>query len=615
MKRNHFIRLLFLLLLVGCTEKPLEFQGSPDFTVSHAKAFFEKNATALRGVRFGEKEMSRSTDYSNITPDWGSAEITQTGKITTVEIPLNGGACKIARTSRMTNSKTLYGFTTRVTTKLVVQKHVEAETPRHFVVTMIDGLSQNLKKNEKSNCYGTSDFSGYVIVSSVTGEYLESFQSTNGCWTRVYMAPGTKEDLEDSRNVGIHMLGSDASPAAYNLGEDGTSICSNCGNMLSMCTCCKLCGGKGCSECTVIVYPTCPKCRYTGPGAASGFCWCCSVCHNYPCTCYTAPDPDPVWPCPKCGSRYCNGSCQTGGGSGPTNPEKPDECHHKQCPVCNKMIRTLTRASSCDSHDYCENDGQCVRVQVNVSKNVITLGDTYTITLNLTPQNIDCFDITYYMIKDGQEFVLSKPNRTPKTLVNMARTPGNFQIKAVVMQNGTLKEYSGTTSVTQVFPHRDEILQQQLVLDHINDAWNQTLASANSSTIQEYGGVVTINTKENNTGSLYRFEPYEGKPAPYSAPIVTVDMSSTESNYGPHQGGEFAVLLFHTHPPYWEYKRDTLYERKTGPSDPDIESHTTIPAVVKDFQHPTGWINSLMSKSEYVDTEKLYFYGIDRRIN
>lgn len=358
MKRNHFIRLLFLLLLVGCTEDPLEFQGPPDFTVSHARTFFEKNATDLRGVRFGEEAMSRSTDYSNITPDWGSAEITQTGKITTVEIPLEGDACKIARTSRMTNSKALYGFTTRVTMKLVVQKHVEAETPRHFVVTMIDGLSQSLKKNEKSNCYGTSDFSGYVIVSSVTGEYLESFQSTNGRWTRVYMAPGTKEDLEDSRNVGIHMLGSDASPAAYNLGEDGTSICSNCGNILSMCTCCKLCGGKGCSECTVIVYPTCPKCRYTGPGAASGSCWCCSVCHNYPCTCYTAPDPDPIWICPKCGSRYCSGNCQTGGGSNPGTEEKNtpllNELYHPNSSLNANQRKKLEKAIAEFMQKYAE---------------------------------------------------------------------------------------------------------------------------------------------------------------------------------------------------------------------------------------------------------------------
>lgn len=223
MKKNHFIRLLFLLLLLGCTEDPLKFQEVPDFTVSQARAFFEGNATDLREVSFGKEALSRSVDCSNITPDWGSAKITQTGKITTVEIPLKGDACKIARTSKMTNSKTLHGFTSRVTTKLVVQKHVEVESPRQFVVTMIDGLSRGLQKNETSNCYGTSDFSGYVIVSAVTGEYLESFQSDNGCWTRVYMAPGTKEDLEDSRNVGIHLLGGDASLATYSMGEGGTS--------------------------------------------------------------------------------------------------------------------------------------------------------------------------------------------------------------------------------------------------------------------------------------------------------------------------------------------------------------------------------------------------------
>ena len=75
------------------------------------------------------------------------------------------------------------------------------------------------------------------------------------------------------------------------------------------------------------------------------------------------------------------------------------------------------------------------------------------------------------------------------------------------------------------------------------------------------------------------------------------------------------MLLFHTHPPYWEYKGKNLHERKAGPSDLDIENHTTIPAVVKDFQHSSGWLNSLMPKSEYANTEKLYFYGVDRKIN
>ena len=381
MRKNHFICFLFLLFLVGCTEDPLEFQSSSDFTVSHAKAFFEEHATDLRGVNFKKEANSRNTDCSNITPSWRSAKITQTGKITTIEIPLDGDACKAARTFRMTNSKTLYDFTTKVTTKLIVQKHVEAKSPRQFVVTMVHGLSQKLQKNEIANCYGTSDFSGYVIVSSVTGKYLEAFQSDNGHWTRVYIAPGTKKDLKDSQNTGMLLLGGDSFPDTYDMGESGTSRCFNCGNVLSMCTCCKQCKGKGCSECIVIVYPTCPKCDYTGPGASSGYCMCCSSCHNYPCTCSTSPDPAPVWPCSKCGSLYCNGNCQTGGGSVPTEPEKPKECQHKQCPVCGKMIGMLTRAFICDSHEYCKNNGKCIEVEVNVSKNVVTLGDTYTITV------------------------------------------------------------------------------------------------------------------------------------------------------------------------------------------------------------------------------------------
>ena len=613
MKRNYFIRfhLLFLLFIAGCSYEPIEYKNDSNFTVTHAKAFFENKATDLQNVCFGLEVKSRSTDYSNITPDWKSAKITQTGKITTLEIPLGGDVGKVARTTRMSNLKTLYGFTTRVTTKLVVQKHMESETPRQFVVTMIDDWMQ--RGDWIGNCYGPSDYSGYVIISAVTGEYLESFQSVNGYWKRVYMAPGTREDLEDSQNASLYLLGSDASPATYNMGEGGSSRCSNCGNVLSVCTCCKRCGGVGCSECMVTVYPTCPKCGYTGPGAASGSCRCCPFCHNYPCTCGIPPDP--VWYCPQCGSQYCNGNCSPeGSGSESTDPTDPDKCFHKRCPVCGKVIRTLTRASICDSHEYCENDGKCVDVQVSVSKSMVTLGDTYTITLNLTPKNTDCYDITYYMVQNGSECSLSQPNGMSTILVNMARVPGKFQIKAVIVQNETYKEYSGTTNVTQVFPARDEILRQQVVIEGIDDAWSKTLAFANSSTIREYGGVVMINTKENNDGPLYRFEAREGQPALYSDSIASVDLPICEVTFRPDQGGEFAVLLFHTHPPYWEYRGNGLHDRQLGPSTRDMEQHTTMPAIVKDFQHPTNRISTQMAKSEYVNTEKLYHYGIDRRI-
>lgn len=623
MKKNYFLYfyLLFLLFIAGCINEPVAYEDHSDFSVARAKAFFENNTADLRNVHFGLEARSGGTDDANITPNWKSAEITQTGKITTVEIPLGGDVSKIARTSGLSNAKTLYGFTTRVTTKLIVQKHVDLETPRQFVATMIDNLKQSLQGDKVRNCYGPSDYSGYVIISAVTGEYLESFQSVNGRWRKVYMAPGTKKDLKDPRNRGLHILGADASPAAYNLGEGGSSKCSKCGNMLSMCTCCKKCGGVGCSECMVTVYPTCPECGYTGPGTAAGPCLCCPFCHHYPCTCSTpplpdpGPEPDPVWHCPLCGSRYCNGSCSSGGGGGNyPDPTVPDECPHKPCPVCGKMIRTATRASGCDSHEYCENDGMCIAVEVSVSKSVITLGDTYTITLNFTPPDADYCDITYYIVQqNGTKLSLPQPNGIFTTLTTMARIPGKFKIMAEIMQTGTLKEYSGTTGIEQIFPARSKIMEQQVVQNGINDAWNKTLTFANSSTIREYGGVVMINTRSDNTGSLYRFDAQEGLPTPYSDSTVSVTLDWVDNHYGPVQGGEFAVLIFHTHPPYWEYEGSIPYKRQVGPSTLDSINHTTIPAVVKDFQHHTGWINTKMAKTEYENSAKLYHYGIDCR--
>lgn len=616
MKNNCFIYLLFYLFLTGCMQDPVEAPDNPRFTIKQAKSFFEEHATDLQRVRFGTNPTTRSEDDSNIIPDWQAARIFQKEKITTVEIPLKGDVCKIARTTRMGSSNILYGFTTKVTMKLIVQKHIELEQPRQFVVTMVDGISQSSQETEIPNCYGPSDFTGYVIVSSLSGQYLDAFQSENGCWRKVFIAPGSKEDLQDTRNAGINLLGANASPATYDIGESGSAWCPKCENVVSMCTCCKYCDGEGCDECMATVYPTCPKCGYTGPGAASGSCYCCPICHNYPCICYLLPDPEPEpepeWKCPKCGSPFCNGNCS--GGGEPVLPE-PDECHHKQCQVCGKMIRTSTEASVCIGHEYCENGGMCVDVQVTVSKKIVTLGDTYTITINLTPQNTDCYDITYYIIENGQEYSLIQPDGRSKTLTTMARMPGNFQIKAEIMQNETYKVYSGITTVTHIFPSRDEILQQQVVIDGIQDAWDKTLASVTSSTTQEYGGIVMLNTTVENTGSLYQVEQHAGQPAPYSDRTTTVTVPWEDfRGRGPELGGKFAVLHFHTHPPLWEYNGNDMYKRPVGPSGPDLKNELTIPAVVKDFQHPEGEITTQTPRSEYENTEKLYYYGPDRRI-
>ena len=615
MKINCFVCLFFLLFLFGCVDNQLEVHGPPVFGVSQAQTFFEENATDLRGVSFVDVAASKSVETSNIVPDWKKARITQEGRITTIEVPLSGAVCKAARTFMKSDSETLYGFTSKVTMRLIVQKHTELDLPRQFVVTMIEDLSHGILKNSVGNCYGPNNFTGYVIVSSLDGFYLESFKSDNGHWDRVYMAPGSSGDLDDNRNVGIRLFGSDIPFTAYNIGEGGTSICPGCGNFSGMCTCCKKCGGRGCSDCMVTVYPTCPRCGYTGRGN----CNCCPDCRNFPCTCLLEPqpepqpDPDPVWRCPHCGSQYCGGNCQISGGDGTDT----DECPHKECPGCGKMIGIQTKSSVCDSHEYCENNGKCIRVDVRVSKNQVELGGKYMIELELTPADAEYAGISYYIVKGRESFVLVQPEGgNAKSLENMARTAGRFLIKAEVMEPETGKEFIGTCEVEHLFPLRDEILKQPAVIKGMDEAWQKTLAAVNSSTVQEYGGVVVINTKESNTGGLYSFLPREGKPTAYSDTIVSVDLKYVEENYGPYSGGVFAVLLFHTHPPFWGYKGTVQYDRAVGPSVPDIKNHVDIPAVVKDFAPKDKQeITTKMSREEYEGTEKLYHYGPDRREN
>lgn len=120
MKIDCFVCLFFLLFLFGCVDNQLEVHGPPIFGVPQAQTFFEENATDLRGVSFVDVAASKSVETSNIVTDWKKARITQEGRITTIEVPLSGDVCKAARTFMKSDSETLYGFTSKVTMRLIV---------------------------------------------------------------------------------------------------------------------------------------------------------------------------------------------------------------------------------------------------------------------------------------------------------------------------------------------------------------------------------------------------------------------------------------------------------------------------------------------------------------
>lgn len=283
--------------------------------VTAAKKFFEDNATDLQNVTFVPHSQTRSTSQNNLTPDWNSAETTGTGKIITIEIPLKGDAIRAAQTFQFGSKKDKCSFTSRVTTKLVIQKHMQSGVMRQFVATLVDGISQVYRKEQEREYNSRINYFGYVIISSVTGEYLDAFRSVDGKWSRFFFQAGPPEDRENPDNVGMKLFDAGSSPTSYQFGETPV-LCQKCYNengYTTICLCCKHCDGSGCDYCMATV-TNCRKCR--NPVES---CRCCFKCRNYPCTCpaesfckvcWRDPCTCKDYRCEHCGNLYCNGSCQ-----------------------------------------------------------------------------------------------------------------------------------------------------------------------------------------------------------------------------------------------------------------------------------------------------------------
>lgn len=623
MKQVFKIFIFCVLSFTSCQiEQPIEYRQKSAFTIADAKNYFEQNAKDLQNVYFTSKSKTRHSLQNNLVPNWKEAKITQSGEITTVEIPLNGDVRRIAQTFKVNTSKKVYGVISEVTTKLIIQSHKDSGTTRQFVVTMIDDVLEHRKKEKTRNYYGKNNYSGYIIASALTGEYLESFRSINGLWKRVYISPGTKSDLEEPYTESINLYMLQGIDDTYETGEV-MPTCPTCTNPMSMCTCCKLCNGEGCEVCMVTVYPTCPKCGFTGPNAHAGQCNCCPFCHETPCICsaltlcnYCLNEPCTcdTYRCQYCGSRYCSGNCI---GGGDIEEDEEETCPHESCHICGKAIRlpneTMSRTTTaCMHNEYCETDGKCIRVEISIKNNLqtVNLGETYIIEVKLTPTNATYDNLEYY-IKNSQ---INKrlTNNEELSVEVMARSPGTFQIYAEVRASSVVFS-SPDISITHQFPTWEEIIQQDGIREEMEKSWQETLQNSDESGMQEFGGVVVLNTQESHTGKLYEYVRAAGEKVPYSSPAATISMELSFRDSGPTEGGRFTVLHYHTHPPYWGYTGNQVFKRRLGPSEPDIAQIGNMPGLVKDFTHPTDTIHTQMNRSEYESNTKLYPYGTERR--
>jgi hypothetical protein len=223
---------------------------------------------------------------------------------------------------------------------------------------------------------------------------------------------------------------------------------------------------------------------------------------------------------------------------------------------------------------------------LNTSSSIVPLLSSYTLTLSTVPSGLQLSNIKYYIYGNADQTLYKINDLSSSLFTGIARTPGNWNIKAVANTSGD-SLVSDPIMIEMVFPQASDILCNSSVTSYMSNSWNETTTFASPAGRREKGFWIYINSKENIS------EPYFIQNFP-DGPIITGDINThgsitptpatlQEINTSPLQGGKYVVAFFHTHTPLTYI---TAYGyRPVGPSPGDISYSNSInmPGFVYDY--------------------------------
>ena len=273
---------------------------------------------------------------------------------------------------------------------------------------------------------------------------------------------------------------------------------------------------------------------------------------------------------------------------------------------CGGYIGIMTRSSNCPP---CT----CPQITITLNKTLVDLGTKIKIDVSIGNTTANCNYISYSLTQGGQVGSTSF-NHSQLSYETIVRDVGEYEVSVEAGFDGLdgWYESENTVKFTCQFPSIYTIKEIPVVRAGMADAWAKTLADADESGCREYGGVIMLNTttdKEND----YSFVLKTGKWCEYEEEKYSVNLDYQENNHGFKYGGNFCVMLFHTHPPLWNCPISSKW-RYLGPSEDDLTNHTKIPAIVWDFDNQyLAELTPAVPREQC--TRKEYIYGIERRKN
>ena len=326
----HILCLMAILAFHSCSHE--WFDGDKrclNPAVEEARAYFEENATDLSMPQLLIPPETKTDDIfsgGNLVPAWDKFISAENDRFTTLEIPLSRDfAMRAAIFYPQDGKHRFVSENVRVQSNLVIRKSKKSGNFNYFVATIIGSSAPPAERNNNPWTYlgSRKGFNGYVIISNVEGDILETFYYRNGNRFFVKLKSHEKRGSVDTNIFGF-IVGQSmplTKGGSYETGES-IELCPFCYKVLVdyMCDC-----PNWLENVTVTgEYVYCDKC-----GMLKGHCVCgnnpCPLCGKEPCECSGQ-----EYNCEYCGSPYCNGRCQGesdnrgGGDNTPTpDPEEP----------------------------------------------------------------------------------------------------------------------------------------------------------------------------------------------------------------------------------------------------------------------------------------------------
>ena len=289
----HILCLMAILAFHSCSHE--WFGGNKrnsDSSVDEARSYFKGNATDLSMPQLMMPPETKTDDIlsgGNLVPVWDRFITAENDRFTTFEIPLSRDFAMRAAMFYPQDGK--HKFVTenvRVQSNLVIRKSKKSGNFNYFVSTVIGSSAVPAEKDNNPWRYlgSRKGFNGYVIISNVEGDILETFYYRNGNRFFITLKNQAQRDSLCTNRFGF-IVGRSmplTKGGSYETGES-QSLCIFCNKPLVDYEC--DCPGWQNSNPVMGEYVCCDKC-----GMLKGHC----VCGNYP--------------CPLCGKEPCECSGQ-----------------------------------------------------------------------------------------------------------------------------------------------------------------------------------------------------------------------------------------------------------------------------------------------------------------